>query len=281
MVHIQSSSAKKSVKGEDFLVIAEDLTLALTLTPPQCSLIRFNIYAVFDGHGSQAVANYCKSNLVPTLKEAFSELNSHPEPLALTTTILSQWENLAQTALHRTFKSIDEYACARFERSGSTATVCCIAYGAGLEQELGSRAHVIVANVGDSNAILDSGEATFRLNEDHRLGTNRAEQERIREAGGVVEKETAKDCLRLWPGGLMMSRTLGDRDAVHAIPDPDIRSALVSVSPQFGSRIVIASDGLWDAVPPKMAASSVRKKKTHPASQSLVQVWEQRKTLDV
>ena len=296
MVFVQSSSAKKSVKGEDFFVVAEGLECALPLLhlpqdpphpnhphpdphPLQHSSITYNLYAVFDGHGSQAVANYCKTNLVSLFQDhlarAGSSLSSPPSIPHPPTSLLPRWESLISSSLSSTFQTIDAYACERFNRSGSTASVCVLTTDARLMREIGGRVHVLVGNVGDSNVFIDAGETVARLNVDHRLAGNKQEQERIRASGGVVEKESAADCLRLWPGGLMMSRTLGDRDAVHAIAEPALRSAALGVTREFGCRMVIASDGLWDAVPAKMAAAAVRKKKVQVASQGLVQVWDE------
>lgn len=52
--------------------------------------------------------------------------------------------------------------------------------------------------------------------------------------------------LRAWPGGLAMGRALGDSDCGSwLIPTPSVCSVEL---PDDGVDIVIASDGLWDAL---------------------------------
>ena len=69
----------------------------------------------------------------------------------------------------------------------------------------------------------------MRLTAEHRLDTSSAERARIEAAGGGVRATTfEKDGepvgpLRVWPGGLAVSRSIGDRDGkqggVIAIPE--------------------------------------------------------------
>lgn len=51
--------------------------------------------------------------------------------------------------------------------------------------------------------------------------------------------------LRLWPGGLCLSRAIGDFDVGDSVLClPYISQVLV---PMEGARLLIASDGVWDA----------------------------------
>eukprot|EP01025_Chloroclados_australasicus_P005022 TRINITY_DN11411_c0_g1_i1.p1 TRINITY_DN11411_c0_g1~~TRINITY_DN11411_c0_g1_i1.p1 ORF type:complete len:530 (-),score=107.51 TRINITY_DN11411_c0_g1_i1:46-1614(-) len=64
--------------------------------------------------------------------------------------------------------------------------------------------------------------------------------------------------LRVWPGGLQMSRSLGDKRSESVIsPVPDIKLTTI---PVHGARFVLASDGLWDAFKsnPKSALQQIR-----------------------
>jgi serine/threonine protein phosphatase PrpC len=62
--------------------------------------------------------------------------------------------------------------------------------------------------------------------------------------------------LRVWPGGLAMSRTLGDAEAGDLVPGAP---AVAQVTlPSTGARLVIASDGVWDVLDPKNAIHTVR-----------------------
>ena len=74
--------------------------------------------------------------------------------------------------------------------------------------------------------------------------------------------------MRLWPGGLMMSRTLGDADAKpFASCVPELRCALL---PEHGGRVIVASDGLWDTISGKAAAKLAHAKAPQAAAQLLV-----------
>lgn len=83
--------------------------------------------------------------------------------------------------------------------SGTTATVA-LAVGSEL----------IVANVGDSLAFVDTGAATVPVSGNHRIDENRSERQRLLDAGGEVAQASvegeALGPLRIWPGGLAFSR---------------------------------------------------------------------------
>lgn len=73
---------------------------------------------------------------------------------------------------------------------------------------------LIVANVGDSLAYLDTGSEVIQVSGNHRLDVNKSEQARLRSVGCEVVQSAVGarhvGPLRVWPGGLAMSRTLGD-----------------------------------------------------------------------
>ena len=59
----------------------------------------------------------------------------------------------------------------------------------------------------------------------HRLEDNKAEQKRLIELGRELSSSAVEGRpvgpLRVWPGGLAMSRTLGDAEVSHAAPPPE------------------------------------------------------------
>ncbi|XP_057765823.1 probable protein phosphatase 2C 15 [Salvia miltiorrhiza] len=62
--------------------------------------------------------------------------------------------------------------------------------------------------------------------------------------------------LRCWPGGLCLSRSIGDMDVGEFIvPIPYVKQVKLSST---GGRLIIASDGVWDALSSEMAAKSCR-----------------------
>jgi protein phosphatase 1L len=109
---------------------------------------------------------------------------------------------------------------------------------------------LLVANVGDSRAVIcRSGEA-FALSSDHK--PNRAdERQRIEDAGGVV----------MWVGTwrvggvLAVSRAFGDRLLKqYVVAEPEIQEDTIEEGVDF---LILASDGLWDVVTNQEAVSMV------------------------
>ena len=76
---------------------------------------------------------------------------------------------------------------------------------------------------------------------------------------GAIAQSLVEDVvagpLRIWPGGLAMARSIGDVEAgALAIAEPEIRQITLPLS---GARLIIASDGLWDAITPKTVINQV------------------------
>ncbi|CAL5333104.1 unnamed protein product [Camellia sinensis] len=87
-----------------------------------------------------------------------------------------------------------------------------------------------VASVGDSRCILESAEGEiYYLSADHRLECSVEERERITASGGEVGRlntggGTEIGPLRCWPGGLCLSRSIGDLDVGEFIvPIPYVK----------------------------------------------------------
>lgn len=112
------------------------------------------------------------------------------------------------TKLARSIKNKDNTP----DKSGSCLLVCLVVDDV-----------CYIANVGDSRAILstEGGRFAFNLSRDHRP-TDSKEQERVISAGGKIYRtemlpinEKGKDDkilgpLRIYPGKLSVSRTIGD-----------------------------------------------------------------------
>lgn len=71
--------------------------------------------------------------------------------------------------------------------------------------------------------------------------------------------------LRLWPGGVTISRAIGDIDVGDALScTPDVYMITVPTEGKDGSppppaRLVLASDGLWDFIDPVQACNLVQR----------------------
>lgn len=162
-----------------------------------------------------------------------------------------EWLQALPRALVAGFVKTDKEFQSRGETSGTTATFVIV-----------DRWTVTVASVGDSRCILDTqGGAVTTLTVDHRLEENIEERERVTASGGEVGRLSIVGGaeigpLRCWPGGLCLSRSIGDMDVGEFIvPIPYVKQVKLS---KAGGRLIIASDGIWDAVSSELAAKSCR-----------------------
>lgn len=189
------------------------------------------IHGVFDGHGGVRAADYCANNMVAALQAAYQD-----------TTAYSHVERLSQ-ALVSAFTALHEAVALRTKGTGdgTTATVVVV-----------DSEHIVTANVGDSSAyVYTSDRGMAELTFDHRLDRNDAERARCVEAGAAIGRiqradGTAVGPMRLFPGGLTVTRSIGDTDSTPAaIPEPEVR---VTETPVTGCTVVLATDGVWDYI---------------------------------
>eukprot|EP00850_Spirogloea_muscicola_P022188 SM000281S10756 [mRNA] locus=s281:93124:95370:- [translate_table: standard] len=147
--------------------------------------------------------------------------------------------------------------------SGTTATVAVL-----------DGWSVTVGSVGDSRCVLDMrGGSVMDLSVDHRLEVNAEEVERVKASGGELGRLMTQGGhmvgpLRCWPGGLCLSRSIGDIDVGEFIvPIPFVKQVKL---PPSGGRLIIATDGLWDAISSEKAAKDSRGLSHDSAAKSLV-----------
>ncbi|KAJ0813285.1 putative protein-serine/threonine phosphatase [Helianthus annuus] len=226
--------AAQSRKGEDYFMMKTDCVRV----PGQQST-SFSVFAVFDGHNGNAAALYSRDNLLNHI------LSAIPRGLGR-----EEWLQALPRALVAGFVKTDKEFQSKGQTSGTTATFVIV-----------DRWTVTVASVGDSRCILDTqGGGVSVLTVDHRLEENQ-EEERVKASGGEVGRLSILGGaeigpLRCWPGGLCLSRSIGDMDVGEFIvPIPYVKQVKLS---NAGGRLIIASDGIWDAVPSEMAAKSCR-----------------------
>ncbi|KAK1407930.1 hypothetical protein QVD17_39558 [Tagetes erecta] len=208
--------ANHSKKGEDFTFINMGDT--------------YSVFGIFDGHNGSAAAMYTKENLLNNVLCAIPpDLNR------------DEWVAALPRALVAGFVKTDKDFQQKAQMSGTTVTFVII-----------ERSIVTVASVGDSRCILESADgALYHLSADHRLDSNEEERERVTASGGEVGRlntggGTEIGPLRCWPGGLCLSRSIGDRDVGEFIvPVPYVKQVKLSSA---GGRLVISSDGVWDAL---------------------------------
>ncbi|CAI9096149.1 OLC1v1032232C1 [Oldenlandia corymbosa var. corymbosa] len=232
---VRYGCAAQSRKGEDYVFTKTDCQRVLG--NPSTS---FSVFAVFDGHNGNAAAIYSRDNLLNHI------LSAIPRGLGR-----EEWLQALPRALVAGFVKTDKEFQSKGQTSGTTATLVIV-----------DGWTVTVACVGDSRCILDTqGGAVSALTVDHRLEENIEEQKRVTASGGEVGRLSLfggpeVGPLRCWPGGLCLSRSIGDMDVgEYIVPIPHVKQVKLS---KVGGRLILASDGIWDALSSELAAKSCR-----------------------
>ncbi|GAB4820030.1 hypothetical protein N2152v2_007076 [Parachlorella kessleri] len=266
---------KSKGKGEDQWLVKPSNAWGLEGVPGEAS---FGAYGIFDGHGGRHVATFASNNLLKKVMARVNEtqegddseaLQEVPHVEGLEEEQLAQWR-LESTLVRRLpqacregFLACDLEARAQWRKDGG-GTTATLAFVVGWE--------LLVASCGDSCAYLDTGTEVLLVSGNHRLDDNSSEQERVQQEGSSLAQSLADGKpvgpLRVWPGGLAMSRTIGDYEAGDPVgADPEICQVTI---PAGGARLLIGSDGLWDAVQPKSAANHTREMPAGEAAHRLL-----------
>ncbi|TYJ35136.1 hypothetical protein E1A91_A05G215900v1 [Gossypium mustelinum] len=232
ILHGQASQSKK---GEDFTLLKTECQRAMG-----DGVATFSVFGLFDGHNGSAAAIYTKENLLNNVLSAIpADLNR------------DEWVAALPRALVAGFVKTDKDFQAKAKTSGTTVTFVIIDGWV-----------VTVASVGDSRCIFESGEGgIYYLSADHRLECNEEERERITSSGGEVGRlntggGTQIGPLRCWPGGLCLSRSIGDMDVgEYIVPVPYVKQVKLSTA---GGRLIISSDGVWDVLSAEVALDCCR-----------------------
>jgi serine/threonine protein phosphatase PrpC len=195
---------------------------------------QWGFFAVYDGHGGRQAVDYAELKLHDILLSELQAARQRPSLPANGSGGMGRWsDEVVAGAMSRTFQKVDDQLrLVGAWRCGCTATVVLVR-----KTPTAMRLHI--ANVGDSRAIaVDSMYVDCRLSVDHRP-SDVSEVKRIEGEGGFVSRGRVA-------GQLGVSRALGD----HAL-----KGSGVSWQPYVHSRdatqdigVVIASDGLWDAL---------------------------------
>ncbi|KAI4295202.1 hypothetical protein MLD38_040580 [Melastoma candidum] len=233
--YLKYGQAALAKKGEDYFLIKTECQRI-----PGDPSTNFSVFAIFDGHNGVSAAIFTKENLLTNVLSAIPQEASRDE-----------WLAALPRALVAGFVKTDIEFQPKGETSGTTVTFVVI-----------DGWTITVASVGDSRCILDTqGGVVSLLTVDHRLEENAEERERVTASGGEVGRLNVfggneVGPLRCWPGGLCLSRSIGDPDVGEFIvPIPHVKQVKLSTA---GGRLIIASDGIWDALSSDMAAKSCR-----------------------
>ncbi|MFS8028822.1 putative protein-serine/threonine phosphatase [Helianthus anomalus] len=232
---VKYGCSAQSRKGEDYFL----MKTGCHRVHGDYSSTSFSVFGIFDGHNGDAAAIYSRDNLLNHVLDAI------PHGLNC-----DEWLQALPRALVAGFVKTDKQFQSKGLTSGTTATFVIV-----------DKWTVTVASVGDSRCILDTPDGVVSvLTVDHRLEEN-TEEERVTASGGEVGRLNVVGGpeigpLRCWPGGLCLSRSIGDMDVGEFIvPIPYVKQVKLS---NGGGRLIIASDGIWDALSSETAAKSCR-----------------------
>jgi len=176
---------------------------------------RIALFGVFDGLNGSRAAEYVKHKL-------FDNLLQHPKLV----------DNI-KLAIAETFQQTDQqYLRIKHMDAASTACTCLV---------VGD--HLLVANIGDSRAVICRAGEAVALSIDQT--TSRTdERKRIEDAGGVVEE-----------GFSRVSRAFGAQSSKqYVVADPEIQEYDIEEGVDF---LVLATAGLWNVLSNQEAVSMV------------------------
>ncbi|XP_051151446.1 protein phosphatase 2C 53-like [Andrographis paniculata] len=203
-----------------------------------------HFFGVYDGHGGSQVAHYCRDRIHNALVEELDTIMSNVSSNGDNSE--EQWRR----ACHKCFIKVDGEISGKSgggepvapETVGSTAVVAIVC-----------SSHIIVANCGDSRAVLCRGKEPMALSVDHK--PNREDEyARIEASGGKVIQWNGHRVF----GVLAMSRSIGDRYLKPwIIPDPEV---MFVPRAREDDCLILASDGLWDVMSNEEVCDIARKR---------------------
>lgn len=220
-----------------------------------------HFFGIYDGHGGSQASTYCKERLHVLLAEEIEMLDqveSNIEDAA------QGWDQRWNKTLTDCFSKIDkevggvcpngiydddavEGGCACCEDAiapenvGTTAVVAVV-----------GSCQIVIANCGDSRAVLSRGGKAVALSTDHKP-EREDETSRIEAAGGKV---ICWDGYRVG-GFLALSRAIGDRYLKrYVISEPEVTCIQRDDEDEV---LILGSDGLWDVLSNDYACEVARK----------------------
>ncbi|EEF48973.1 protein phosphatase 2C 51 [Ricinus communis] len=192
----------------------------------------YDFFGVYDGHGGARVAEACKERLHRVLEEVIVEEEDGKSHKGRTI----EWEKVMEEC----FKRMDEEV-EKDRMVGSTAVVAVV-----------GRDELVVANCGDSRAVLCRGGVAVPLSVDHKPDRP-DELERVEAAGGRIINWNGHRVL----GVLATSRSIGDQYLKpFVISKPEVTVNKRTEKDEF---LILASDGLWDVISNEVACQVGRR----------------------
>jgi len=196
-----------------------------------------NFFGVFDGHGGKKVSHYLRNNLPNFF------LNKFDKNIYAKNNSFTKYTNQVYDFLQNNLKEKHPRAV---EYCGSTA---CI----GIQTKDDKDKNIFwVINVGDSRAVLCNKEGKgLQLSVDHKPNLPE-EKKRIESLGGKISFDGSDWRVKT----LSLSRAFGDLDCCPYVTHlPNIYKYKINSKDKF---IIMACDGLWDALSNQEAVEYVR-----------------------
>lgn len=207
------------------------------------------LFAIFDGHLSQEVPDFLRSNL-------FDNILKEPD----------FWTE-TEKAIRRAYRITDDTILkksADLGRGGSTAVTAILI----------NCQKLVVANIGDSRAVICRDGKAKQLSVDHEPDKERKE---IEDRGGFVTKFPG-DVPRV-DGQLAVARAFGDKTLKeHLSSEPHVTVEMIDDDSEFA---ILASDGIWHVMNNQEAVDHVRNiKDARTAAKSLIEEALRRESRD-
>lgn len=209
-------------------------------------------FAVLDGHGGTQVADYAAKQLHRNIMNHFRQKQVQP----------ASRDEKIKLAIKEAYIQTDKEILGmaerkKFELVGSTV-VSALLHG---NPKLGTALRLVIANLGDSRAVLCRGGQAVAVSEDHKP-KRMDEKKRIERAGGLVlqvrgawrvaastNPNSMSRSARREYQGLAMTRSLGDlyfkQPVALSIAEPEIQVVPLSDKDLF---LVLATDGVYDVM---------------------------------
>lgn len=229
----------------------------LSDNPHLCSSdqdLSVHLFGVYDGHGGSQVANYCKERLHIALAEEIDKTKQNFNDIEYS------WKERWMKIFLDCFRKLDDEVGGSPEIDGDITSnplvvppIAPNSVGSTAVVAIVCSTHIIVANCGDSRAVLCHGKAAMPLSTDHKP-RREDECERIEALGGKVINWNGYRV----SGVLAVSRSIGDRYlSPYIISDPEIT---IHPRAKEDECLILASDGLWDVMTNEEACDLARRR---------------------
>ena len=202
----------------------------------------YSYFGIFDGHSGNEVALFLSKNLHKIISSQLINinLNINNKNNSNLNNDIEYINNRIIELIKNSFKIADEKIINNLSYNkdvGSTGTIILL-YKIKNNENVFSR-YIVCANIGDSKGYILTKNNFIQITKEHKCN-DLNEVERIKKNGGIVFNK------RVF-GTLMLTRSFGDKEMKKygVISIPDCFSHKIKDEDLY---IVIASDGIWDAV---------------------------------